>query len=176
MRILLALFALLSLLVPSMLEAAGDKKGEPAGAKKAKQACKRSEISGLVLEVCVPAENIIGARIICTVTVTNKSKQRIRYDKTGPLREFVIEIKDREGTAAAYTRFGKLVFEGEDISFIRRQLAPGESHTLEYDLTRCFDLSMADGYSLSAVSRYDLVKEMQISVDSVRFSVKERVE
>ena len=157
--------AFLMLLIPTMLDAAGEKKVKPA--------CKRSEVAGLVLEVCVPEKSSAGAPINCIVTVTNTSKDTIAYEFTSTLREFILEIKDREGTVVPFTRYGKLLFEGDDFRFIQQKLGPGESLTLAYDLTRCFDLTIVDDYTLSAVSRYSIIKNMKISVDSLRFSVSE---
>ena len=156
---------LLMLFIPTMLDAAGEKKVNPAR--------KRSEVAGLVLEVCVPENSIAGAPIACTVTVTNTSKDNIIYVFTTWPRTFVMEIKGPKGTVVPLTRYGKSVFEGEDFSFKERTLAPGQSILLQYDLTRYFDLTLADDYSLSVVSRQNWINEKKISVDALKFSVKE---
>ncbi len=179
MRIHVSLLVLVSFSIPIILDAEGGKKEAPAekkklAEKKVELACKRLELSGLVLEVCLPEKNVAGAPIACIVTVTNKSKETITYEYTSTLREFIMEIRDPKGTVVPYTRFGKLVFEGKDVRFIQMKLRPGEDLTLVYDLTRCFDLSMADDYSLSAVSRQTWINEKKISVDALKFSVKDR--
>jgi hypothetical protein len=179
MRSLVSLVVIVSFCIPAFLNAEGEKK-EPraqekaAGEKKMQPACKRSEIAGLVLEVCVPEKNIAGAPFACTIKVTNTANGAITYVFTTSVRMFVLEIKDLKGTPIPYTRFGKSVFEGEDTRFLERTLAPGQSILLQYDLTRYFDLTIADDYSLSVVSRQNWMKDKKISVDALKFSVKDR--
>jgi hypothetical protein len=180
MRISVLLVVFVSFSISAVLKGEGERKEAPAQEKKAageknvKPACKRSEVAGLVLEVCVPENSIAGAPIACTVTVTNTSKDTIIYEFTSWPRTFVMEIKGPKGTVVPLTRYGKSVFEGEVARFIARELKPGQSITLTYDLNRCFDLSMVDDYSLSAVSRQTWINKKKISVDGLIFSVKDR--
>jgi hypothetical protein len=179
MRIFVLLVVFVGVSVPTILEAEGERKETPphekkaAGEKKVKPACKRSDVAGLVFEVCLPENNIAGGPIACTVILTNTSPNTISYIHTTASRAFILEIKDPKGTFVPLTRYGKLVFEGEDLRFIDRKLKPGQSIELTYDLTRCFDLSMPDDYSLSAVSRQTWINEKKISVEGLKFSVKE---
>ena len=172
MRIIFSLLVIVSFSLPAILEAEGKKTVGPKE-KKMEMACKRSEVAGLVLEVCAPGKSNAGTALVCAITVTNTAKETVAYLYTTDLRSFVLEIKDSKGTVVPYSRYGKTVFEGRDLRFIDKKLEPGNGFTVEYDLSRCFDLSLAGDYSLSAVSRQPLVKGMKISIDSLRFSVKD---
>jgi len=167
---------LVSLSTVPMPEAAGEKKA-------VKTVCKRAAASGLELEVCVPEQSQVGSEIICTVSVTNMSKNSIEYTWHGSgdfrsysqFRHFFVDIKDSGGKLVPRTRFGKMIAEaGHDSKVVTYTLKPGASiGAIPFNLTRVFDLSISGEYSIEINGGVLFSLPGKLAVDSVRFSLVE---
>ena len=165
-----------SFFIPTTLDASREKKGseDKQEAKKVKTVCKRTTVSGIEFEVCVPEQNLPGTEILCTAKVTNNSKGKVTYTYSSTFRYLTFEIKNSKGTPVPYSAFGKLVFDGRDSRNTELDLEPGRFLYLTYNISRFFDMSLVDNYTMTVAFRKFKVNGANLSVDDVRFSVMDK--
>ena len=152
MRTILSIFFILSIvtMVAAMENRAQERSKD---GKAAKLSCNKSENADVELDICLPAQDKVGAEIKCLVNLTNKKDYALRYLSASHLRDFQIEIKDSVRKVVAYTAYGSLTIAGVSNKKVLEELGPNQSLSMTYDLTRFFDLTAADRYTIRVSRR-----------------------
>jgi len=114
-----------------------------------------SEGKGVHLVVDVPPKPFAGTEIVIKLIVQNDSNEEIWFAETLLFRDYSFEIKDSSGTIVPMTRFGRLIFAGdnsEEGRRISRELASGKNISEGFNIARLWDLTISGRYNVS-VSR-----------------------
>ncbi|MCK4784528.1 MAG: hypothetical protein KAV87_12315 [Desulfobacteraceae bacterium] len=104
---------------------------------------KSSTAKQVSLTVSVPRKTAIGQAVDLSISLANEGTEKVIFGLVNGYRECGIRVIDSKGQVCPFTPFGEQKMGGEPgeyRKYIPTPLAPGESHTWEIDLAKCFQL------------------------------------
>ena len=131
------------------------------------------------LTVSVPRKTAVGQAVDLSIALANEGTETVVFGRINSYKDCRIRVIDSKGQVCPFTPFGEQKMggtPGEYRKYISTPLAPGESHTWEIDLAKCFQLKPGK-YMVSASievhpRRHPSPDEFTIGVENLEFEME----
>ena len=120
----------------------------------------------------MPETVIAGEAIAIKLILKNDSNEDVLCAYGSPYGDFSITIKDSSGSVVPMTRFGRQVMQGNSGESYKHNVKPlsaGKNAQVCLNITRLFDLTIADKYIVAVARTIDEGlpgKERQVSMET----------
>ena len=146
---------------------------EPAPVYAGKDVVKKE----VILSVRVRRENVAGESIPLELTLTNHGKNVVRHAHVDFYHDWQFSVTDMGRKPVPCTRFGnsRLAPMESYKKYITKELAPGDSYQVTFNLALLFDLTTQGEYAVTIKKEMNplLADTFELEVADVRFKIRE---
>ncbi len=118
------------------------------------------------LKVEIPRKAIAGTEIKIRLLMTNKGKEVVTYGESTELRGFDIKLVDNDYSPVSTTKYWDAIGGNSANSrYVIRELAPGATKIVDFNISRVFDVTVAGDYFLTVSRMFNVLTKNKFSIE-----------